>query len=440
MASRVGSQARAGCYLLPARGISSAGRAPPLQGGGRRFDPVILHRFTAPESPLAGHEHGRRIPRVTLLRPWALAALLALAPMGAGMADAAQVGNGTPGGCTSAAVVVGGRAGRRRDLRLRARAGDDPDAPDREGAQHQPVARPRRRRPGDAERRRQAADPLPEHLRPGAGLDDRPLPGPGDAAAGRAGTSPSPTATPPGRPGRRRRRRDLRPRRAADDHRLAVHRQPLRPDRSRPRRRRGPGAQPVPRPAGARRRQHVHRGAVLPTAARSAASACRGRSPAAPSRGNRATGRGANPARPGTPGGGNGGAIYLDGNRFTLTLRSSMMEDNIAPEGGGAIFFVSNDRTGTATLAASTLRRNPSLGFETAGLPGHLLPRSAPPGADAGHPAHPLRGSPSSEDARVAERVAARLRPDAEAVRAAPTGMRASSGRCAWRSRRHSAL
>ena len=86
--------------------------------------------------------------------------------------------------------------------------------------------------------------------------------------------------------------------------------------------------------------------------------------------GNRATGRGANPSRPDTPGGGSGGAIYLDGNRFTLTLRGSVMEDNTAPEGGGAIFFVSNDRTGTATLAASTLRRNRSLGFETPGLPG----------------------------------------------------------------------
>ncbi len=86
--------------------------------------------------------------------------------------------------------------------------------------------------------------------------------------------------------------------------------------------------------------------------------------------GNRATGRGANPAKAGTPGGGNGGAVYLDGNRFTLTMRDTLMSDNVAPEGGGAIFFVSNDRTGTATLAASTLRHNPSLGFETAGLPG----------------------------------------------------------------------
>jgi hypothetical protein len=86
--------------------------------------------------------------------------------------------------------------------------------------------------------------------------------------------------------------------------------------------------------------------------------------------GNRAIGRGANPAREGTPGGGNGGAIYLDGNRFTLVLRQSRISGNTAPEGGGAIFFVSNDRTGTATLAASTLTRNRSLGFETPGLPG----------------------------------------------------------------------
>ncbi len=31
---------------------------------------------------------------------------------------------------------------------------------------------------------------------------------------------------------------------------------------------------------------------------------------------------------------------------------------------------MSNDRTGTMTIDGSTLRRNPSDGFETAGLPG----------------------------------------------------------------------
>jgi hypothetical protein len=44
--------------------------------------------------------------------------------------------------------------------------------------------------------------------------------------------------------------------------------------------------------------------------------------------------------------GGGGGAIYLDGNRFTLDLAGSIVHDNTANEGGGAIFFVSNDRTG----------------------------------------------------------------------------------------------
>ena len=86
--------------------------------------------------------------------------------------------------------------------------------------------------------------------------------------------------------------------------------------------------------------------------------------------GNQAIGNGANPARPGTPGGGSGGAIYLDGNRFTLDLAGSIVRDNTANEGGGAIFFVSNDRTGELRIRSSTLERNPSLGFETPGYPG----------------------------------------------------------------------
>ncbi|BCJ39930.1 hypothetical protein GCM10010168_27890 [Actinoplanes ianthinogenes] len=86
--------------------------------------------------------------------------------------------------------------------------------------------------------------------------------------------------------------------------------------------------------------------------------------------GNNAVGKGANPARSGTPGGGSGGAIYLDGDRFTLTLDGTVIENNKAVEGGGAIFFVSNDRTGTLIIRNSRLRRNPSAGFETDGLPG----------------------------------------------------------------------
>ncbi|GAA4739007.1 hypothetical protein GCM10023350_24260 [Nocardioides endophyticus] len=86
--------------------------------------------------------------------------------------------------------------------------------------------------------------------------------------------------------------------------------------------------------------------------------------------GNRATGRGANPPNPGTPGGGSGGAIYLDGNLFTLDLGGTLLRRNVAKEGGGAVFFVSNDRRGTMRVRSSTLERNPSQGFETQGLPG----------------------------------------------------------------------
>ena len=80
---------------------------------------------------------------------------------------------------------------------------------------------------------------------------------------------------------------------------------------------------------------------------------------------NRAIGRGANPARGGTPGGGSGGAIYTDGNRFRVLIAGTRMTGNHAREGGGAVFFVSNDRTGTLEIRSSTLRRNPSDGFET---------------------------------------------------------------------------
>ncbi len=83
---------------------------------------------------------------------------------------------------------------------------------------------------------------------------------------------------------------------------------------------------------------------------------------------NRAIGRGANPSRPGTPGGGSGGAIYLDGNAIHLAVVDSTLTGNHAREGGGAIFFVSNDRTGTLTIDGSRLSDNPSDGFET--LPG----------------------------------------------------------------------
>lgn len=85
---------------------------------------------------------------------------------------------------------------------------------------------------------------------------------------------------------------------------------------------------------------------------------------------NQAVGDGANPAKAGTPGGGSGGAIYCDGNEFTVRIAGTVIEDNHANEGGGAIFFVSNNRTGALRIENSTLRRNPSDAFETRGYPG----------------------------------------------------------------------
>ncbi|MGB5987869.1 MAG: hypothetical protein WBG37_21365, partial [Desulfobacterales bacterium] len=85
---------------------------------------------------------------------------------------------------------------------------------------------------------------------------------------------------------------------------------------------------------------------------------------------NKAIGYGANPARSGTPGGGSGGAIYNDGNTFTLDICGTTITNNTANEGGGAIFFVSNNRTGTLRITNSLLSQNPSDGFETPGYPG----------------------------------------------------------------------
>jgi hypothetical protein len=79
---------------------------------------------------------------------------------------------------------------------------------------------------------------------------------------------------------------------------------------------------------------------------------------------NSAIGNGANPARTGTPGGGSGGAIYTDGDLFTVGIYGTLIADNHAKEGGGAIFMVSNDRTGTLTIDSSTMQRNPSDGFQ----------------------------------------------------------------------------
>jgi len=94
---------------------------------------------------------------------------------------------------------------------------------------------------------------------------------------------------------------------------------------------------------------------------------------------NDAIGYGANPAARGTPGGGSGGAIYCDGDRYSLEIEGTIIRDNQAREGGGAIFFVSDDNTGTLTVENSTLDDNPSMGFWTRPYPGIFFQSSGHP-------------------------------------------------------------
>jgi polymorphic membrane protein len=82
--------------------------------------------------------------------------------------------------------------------------------------------------------------------------------------------------------------------------------------------------------------------------------------------GNKAIGFGANPAASGTAGGGSGGAIYTDGDGYNLLVDGSVMSGNTATEGGGAIFYVVDADGGTLTIDGSTLSANPSGVFQNA--------------------------------------------------------------------------
>ncbi len=88
---------------------------------------------------------------------------------------------------------------------------------------------------------------------------------------------------------------------------------------------------------------------------------------------NSAVGHGANSGQ-----GGNGGAIYNDGNEIVLDITSSLLEDNKANEGGSAVFFVSNNKTGSITITDSITRNNPKGTFETPGLPGFYVIAKGP--------------------------------------------------------------
>ncbi len=92
---------------------------------------------------------------------------------------------------------------------------------------------------------------------------------------------------------------------------------------------------------------------------------------------NDAVGHGANSGE-----GGNGGAIYNDGNEIVMNITSSLLEDNKANEGGSAVFFVSNDMSGSITIKDSIARSNPKGTFETPGLPGFYVIAKGPATVD----------------------------------------------------------
>jgi len=79
--------------------------------------------------------------------------------------------------------------------------------------------------------------------------------------------------------------------------------------------------------------------------------------------GNSATGHGQNPAATGTTGGGIGGAIYNDGNSYSLNICGSTFANNTATElGSGAIFEVVNNLKGDLVIDQSTFSGNSNVG------------------------------------------------------------------------------
>jgi hypothetical protein len=80
---------------------------------------------------------------------------------------------------------------------------------------------------------------------------------------------------------------------------------------------------------------------------------------------NRAIGWGANPASRGTRGGGSGGAIYLDGRDDNVLIAGTVMDNNRAREGGGAVFDVVDSGYGALTFNKSHLHNDVSGEFQT---------------------------------------------------------------------------
>ena len=292
------------------------------------------------------------------------------------------VGRGTPASCTSAAVVKAVAKGGVITFDCGPTAGDDHHDRDREGRQHQAPGRARRRRQGDPQRRRQAPDPLHGHLRQDADLDHARLRQPAAAAADRAEHHLRRTATPrSGRPGRASAAvaaAPSSPRAAAQGGQLALLQQRLLPV--------GPdlGGAAIRALAQYRNRPVYITGDTFRGGRCSNGGALSSIGVSwdvlnSVIAGNRAIGWGANPAAPGTPGGGSGGAIYTDGDNYNVVIAGTVIRNDNAREGGGAVFFVVDNNDGTLSIKNSTLHHNPSGEFFTAGFPGIFFHSSGRP-------------------------------------------------------------
>ena len=85
---------------------------------------------------------------------------------------------------------------------------------------------------------------------------------------------------------------------------------------------------------------------------------------------NSAVGSGENPARAGTPGGGLGGAVYNDGDSYTLTVCGTDFSHNVANElGSGSIFQVVDDLMGDLDIDQTTFEGNSNGGSVQAAHP-----------------------------------------------------------------------
>lgn len=88
---------------------------------------------------------------------------------------------------------------------------------------------------------------------------------------------------------------------------------------------------------------------------------------------NKTLGNGQNPAQAGTPGGGLGGAIYNDGNDYTLTICGTAFTNNIAADlGSGSIFQVIDNLNGDLKIDQSTFNGNSNVGaVQNSSSPAH---------------------------------------------------------------------